>query len=182
MRQPLQENIVRKSLIAEMIGVLFPAIGPGQTPIIPDNGSMPDQVGLINAIIGINPLQEVIYNADAATASKTLSAQEISGAAQVYLGFTGTFGAGGALTLPTVAARIAALPASVQSNPIGICWQLRIINANTTQTLTMTTNTGWTLNGTMTVATATARDFVVTIGGTVAAPVAVIQNVGSLTV
>jgi hypothetical protein len=176
MRQPLQEMNVRKNRIAELIGTLFPAIGPGQTPNIPDNGAIPDQVGLVNAILGMNPLQEAVYNADAATASKTLSGTEMSGAAQVFLGFTGTFGAGGALTLPTVANLIASLPSVVQANPVGITWQLRVINVGTTQTLTMTTNTGWTLNGTMTLATATFRDFVVTI---TSATTAVIQNVGS---
>lgn len=167
---------MRKTRLALLIGSLFPAIGPGQIPNIPDNGALPDQVGLVNAILGINPLQEAIYNADAATASKTLSGTEMSGAAQVFLAFTGTFGAAGALTLPTVAALIAALPAAVQSNPVGITWQLRVINVGTTQTLTMTTNTGWTLSGTMTLATATFRDFVITITSLTTAS---IQNVGS---
>jgi hypothetical protein len=40
---------------------------------------------------------------------------------------------------------------------------LRIINENTTQTITVTTNTGWTLTGTMTIATNTFRDFVVNL-------------------
>jgi hypothetical protein len=167
---------VYKTRIAAIIGALFPAIGPGQVPVIPFNGALPDQIGLENAIMGINPLQEAIYNADAATASKTLSGQEMSGAAQVFLAFTGTFGAGGALTLPTIANLIQALPAVVQANPVGITWQLRIINVNTTQTLTVTTNTGWTLGGTMTVASQTFRDFVVTI---TSATTASIQAVGS---
>ncbi|MCP3713251.1 hypothetical protein M3I54_41420 [Paraburkholderia sp. CNPSo 3274] len=99
----------------------------------------------------------------------------MSGAAQVFLVFTGTFGTDGALTLSTVVALIAAPPAAAQSNPIGIIWQLRVINVGTTQTLTMTTNTGWTLSGTATLATATFRDFVVTI---TSATTASIQNVG----
>lgn len=170
---------MRKTVLARLIGFFFPAIGAGNTPLIPDNGALPDQIGLVNAMLGMNPFQEVSYSADAATASKTLSGQEICGGAQTYVAFTGTFAAAGALTLPTLANLIAALPQVLQANPIGICWQLRIINVGTTQTLTVTTNTGWTLNGLMTIATATFRDFVVTIGGTVAAPVAVIQNVGS---
>lgn len=166
---------MRKTLLARLVGLIFPAIGPGQVPNIPDLGALPDQVGLVNAILGMNPLQEAIYNADAATASKTLSGQEISGAAQCFLAFTGTAGAGVAATLPTVANLIAALPSAVQASPVGITWQLRIINVATTQTITMTTNTGWTLNGTMTVATTTWRDFVVTI---TSATTASIQNVG----
>ncbi|KWN69154.1 hypothetical protein [Burkholderia ubonensis] len=167
---------MRKNLLARLVGLMFPAIGPGQIPQIADLGAMPDQISLVNAIVGINPLQEAIYNADGATASKTLTATEISGAAQCFLAFTGTFGAGGAITLPTVAALIAALPSAVQSNPVGITWQLRIINVATTQTLTVTTNTGWTLNGTMTIATTVWRDFIVTI---TSATTATIQAVGA---
>ncbi|PRF97455.1 hypothetical protein [Burkholderia ambifaria] len=167
---------MRKTILARLVGLIFPAIGPGQNPNVPMNGALPDQTGLNASILGINPLQEAIYNADAATASKTLSATEISGAAQCFLAFTGTFGAGGALTLPTVANLIAALPAVVQANPVGLTWQLRVINVATTQTLTMTTNTGWTLAGTMTIATTVFRDFVVTI---TSATTASLQAVGA---
>ncbi|WP_153067620.1 hypothetical protein [Paraburkholderia graminis] len=167
---------MRKNRIAVLMGLVFPAIGPGQNPNLTMNGALPDQVGLNNAILGINPFQEVIYNADAATASKTLAATEICGAAQVYLAFTGTAGAGVAATLPTVANLIAALPATVQSSPVGLSWQLRIINVATTQTITVTTNTGWTVSGTATIATTVWRDFVVTI---TSATTATIQAVGA---
>lgn len=167
---------MRKNRIAALMGLVFPAIGPGQNPNLTMNGALPDQVGLNNAILGINPFQEVIYNADAATASKTLAATEICGAAQVYLAFTGTAGAGVAATLPTVANLIAALPAAVQSSPVGLSWQLRIINVATTQTITVTTNTGWTVSGTATIATTVWRDFVVTI---TSATTATIQAVGA---
>ncbi|MFT4068936.1 hypothetical protein [Paraburkholderia sp.] len=165
-----------KTRLASLIGLIFPAVGAGNTPNVPDNGALPDQLGLVNAILGMNPFQETGYFADAATASKTLTAQEMCGAAQNFLAFTGTFGAAGAITLPTAAALIAALPSVVQNNPVGISFQLRVINVATTQTLTMTTNTGWTLAGTMTLATATFRDFIVTITG---AATAVLQAVGS---
>jgi len=48
--------------LAELIGSLFPAI-QGQTPVIADIGSMPDQISLINAILSQNPWQAAIYNA-----------------------------------------------------------------------------------------------------------------------
>ncbi len=166
---------MRKLKLAAAMSALFPGIGPGQTPTLVMNGALPDQVGLVNAIVGINPFQEAIYNADAATASKTLGGSQISGATFEILAFTGTFGAGGAITLPTVANLIASLPAIPQATPVGLSWQLRVINVGTTQTLTMTTNTGWTLNGTMTLATATWRDFVITI---TSATTAQIQNIG----
>lgn len=164
-----------KKRMAAAISAMFPSIGPGQSPALVMNGAMPDQVGLVNAIVGINPFQEAIYNADAATASKTLGGSQISGATFNILAFTGTFGAGGAITLPTVAALIASLPAVPQQAPVGLSWQLRVINVGTSQTLTMTTNTGWTLNGTMTLATATWRDFIITI---TSATTATIQNIG----
>ena len=119
--------------------------------------------------------QEACYNANAATASTTLTAANVSGAAsQVDLAMTGTFGAAGALTLPTVAAMLASLPAP----SLGTSFKLRVINVASSQTLTMTTNTGWTLNGTMTIATATWREFIVTITGLGASPTATLQNVG----
>jgi hypothetical protein len=164
-----------KTRLKAVAAALFPSVGPGQLPSLVMSGALADQVGLINAILGINPLQEAIYNVDTATASKTLSGTEMSGASQVFLNFTGTFGAGGALTLPLIPALIAALPASVQGSPVGVTWQLRLINTATTQTLTVTTNTGWTLGGTQTVATNTWRDFVVTI---TSATTASIQSVG----
>lgn len=168
---------MRKTCIARSIGYLFPAVGAGNTPVIPDNGALPDQVGLVNAILGINPLQEVIYNAATNTSSFTLTGQQISGAAQNYLGLTGALAAAGALTLPTVAALIAALPSNVQASPVGICFQLRIINSSTGAfAWTVTTNTGWTLGGTQSIAQNTWRDFVVTI---TSATTASLQSVGT---
>jgi len=168
---------VRKTTLARLIGLLFPAIGPGQLPNIQDLGALPDQTSLINAILGINPLQEAIYNTAANTSAFTATGQQISGAAQVFLNLTGTLGAGAALTLPTVAALIAALPSAVQANPVGITWQLRVINSSSGAfAWTVTTNTGWTLGGTQSVAQNTWRDFVVTITSPTTAS---IQSVGT---
>jgi len=60
-RKPFKERIVRKIRLAELIGKLFPGI-QGALPVIPDNGSMPDQAGLINAIISANPFPATAYN------------------------------------------------------------------------------------------------------------------------
>jgi hypothetical protein len=64
----------------------------------------------------------------------------------------------------------------VQAAPIGTSWQVRILNQAGTQTWTVTTNTGWTLTGTMTIATATWRDFIIQI---TAAGAATITSVGA---
>lgn len=168
---------MRKNLLARLIGLMFPAIGPGQIPQIADLGAMPDQVSLVNAIVGINPLQEAIYNAASNTTAFTASGAQISGAAQCFFNLTGTLGAGAALTLPTVANLIAALPSAVQSSPVGITWQLRILNTSSGAfAWTVTTNTGWTLNGSMVVAQNTFVDFVLTI---TSATTATLQRVGT---
>ncbi len=168
---------MQKTRIAALIGMLFPAIGPGQTPNIPMLGALPDQTGLSNAILGVNPLQEAIYNAATNTTAFTAAGSQISGAAQVFFNLTGTLAAGQALTLPTVANLIASLPSVVQQNPVGMTWQLRVINSSSGAfAWTVTTNTGWTLSGTQSVAQNTFRDLVVTI---TSATTATIQSVGT---
>ncbi|EMN5130226.1 hypothetical protein RVV79_003342 [Burkholderia contaminans] len=168
---------MRKTLLARTIGLIFPAIGPGQTPNILMLGALPDQAGLSNAILGVNPLQEAIYNTAANTTAFTASGTQVSGAAQVFFNLTGTLAAGQALTLPTVANLIASLPSVVQQNPVGLTWQLRVINSSGGAfAWTVTTNTGWTLGGSMGVNQNTFRDFVVTI---TSATTASIQSVGT---
>ncbi|HEM7879088.1 TPA: hypothetical protein U2L31_005514 [Burkholderia contaminans] len=168
---------MRKTLMARLIGLIFPAIGPGQSPNLTMLGALPDQTGLSNAILGINPFQEVIYNVATNTTGFTATGAQISGAAQVYFNLNGTLGAGAALTLPTVASLIAALPASVQAAPVGLSWQLRVINSSGGAfAWTVTTNTGWTLGGTsQAIAQSTFQDYVVTI---TSATTASLQAVG----
>ena len=138
-----------------------------------DNGYASNSWLSIDQIAGLSTVAAQVYNTSAITASGTLTAANISGGNDaVYLGFTGTFGAGGAITLPTAAALIAALGAT---QSVGSSYILRILNIATTQILTVTTNTGWTVSGTATIATTTWRDFIVTINS---ATTATIQNVG----
>jgi len=70
---------------------------------------------------------------------------------------TSTGGSTPSLTLPLGTAMDTALPNAA----IGASYTLRIINANS-GTATIVTNTGWTLTGTLTLATNTTRDFVIT--------------------
>jgi hypothetical protein len=101
-----------------------------------------------------------------------LSAANITGGvAEVDLSYSGAAGAGYTLTLPTVAAMVLAMHAPA----VGTSFKLRIINNGSGQTATVTTNTGWTLNGTLTVANNTWRDFVVTLTSLTAAT---LQSVG----
>ncbi|WP_017776688.1 hypothetical protein [Paraburkholderia kururiensis] len=168
---------MRKSLLARLIGLIFPAIGAGNPPSIPDNGAMPDQIGLYNAVLGMNPFQETGYNAATNTAGFTLAGSQIAGAAQNFLNLTGTLAGAANAQLPTVAQLIAALPSNVQAAPTGLSFQLRVINSSAGAfAWTLTTNTGWTLNGTMSMAQNTWRDFIVTI---TSATTASIQAVGT---
>ncbi|HDR9243664.1 TPA: hypothetical protein QDB49_001211 [Burkholderia vietnamiensis] len=158
---------MRKTVLARLLGLIFPAVGAGNPPSIPDNGAMPDQIGLYNAVLGMNPFQETGYNVAANTSGFTLSAAQVSGAAQNFLNLTGTLGAGANAQLPTV----------VQNAPIGLSFQLRVINSSSGAfAWTVTTNTGWTLGGTMTIAQNTWRDFIVTI---TSATTATLQAVGT---
>lgn len=166
---------MRKKLLARLVGLLFPAI-QGALPNVPFNGALPDQTGLNNALLGVNPWPAVAYNAATNTASFTASPGQIMAAESTVLACTGAAGAGVALTLPTVAALLAAL--TLAQGVVGSAVTLRVVNT-TTQTITMTTAAGWTLNGTMTIATGAFRDFFVTITGIGASAAATLQDIGS---
>jgi hypothetical protein len=137
-----------------------------------DNGYAANTWLSIDQIAGLSTQAAQVYNTSAITASGTLTAANISGGSdQTVLAFTGTFSAPGAITLPLATALIAALG---PTQSVGSTYNLRIINTATSQTLTVTTNTGWTVNGTTTIATATWRDFIVTI---TSATTATIQDI-----
>jgi hypothetical protein len=112
------------------------------------------------------------YNAASSAVSFTATGAQISGgSAIVVLDLTGNPAGAANVTLPTVAALVAAL-----TNPIaGDSYNLRIKNSANSGTWTVVTNTGWTLTGTMTIATTVYRDFVLTLNSLSAAT---LQNVG----
>lgn len=155
---------MRKTRIAALIALLFPGIGAGSQVSLAFNGGIPDQQSLVNALNGINPLPQTNVQSAANTTGFTATGNQVAGAQDNVLLLTGTLGAGAALTLPTAANLLAALPANIQAAPIGTSFMLRIINASSGAfAWTVTTNTGWTLSGTMTVAQNTWRDFIATV-------------------
>lgn len=172
---------MRKSRISAAIGLLFPGV-QGQTPVIsPMLGALADQTGLINSILAINPWQAAIFNTASNTTGFTATQSQIMGAELTVLNLSGTLGAGAALTLPTVATLLATL--TPQQAVVGSTVQLRILNASSAAfSWTVTTNTGWTLNGTMSIAQTTFRDFIVTVTGVGASPTATIQEIGGGTI
>ena len=168
---------MRKLKLAEVIGAMFPGI-QGALPVIPDNGSMPDQVGLINAIISANPFPATAYNAAVNTTGFTATQQQTFAAEFTVLNLTGTLGAGAALTLPTVATILATLTPSQAQVGASIC--LRVINSGAGAFVwTVTTNTGWTLNGPMTVPNGGFRDFFATLTNVGTTPAAILQDIGT---
>lgn len=90
------------------------------------------------------------YQTNAATSGTTLTAANIAGANTasdplvVYLNMTGTLAGAANAQLPTVAAMVAVFPTPV----IGQTYILRVLNTSSGNfAWTVTTNTGWTLNG-----------------------------------
>lgn len=108
---------------------------------------------------------------NAATAAAALTGAQISGGSiEVDLSMTGALAGDAALTLPTVAALVAAITAAGFTPFAGQTYKLRILNISSGHTWTITTNTGWTLAGNAdTIATATYRDFVVNLTSLTAA-------------
>ena len=110
------------------------------------------------------------YAANTAATATTLSAISVAGTADqnttiAIINMTGTLGAGAAVTLPTVVDLDA-----IQNAQVGDAYILRVINSSSGAfAWTVTTNTGWTLNGTMTVAQNTWRDFIVQFNSTTTA-------------
>lgn len=169
---------MKKTTLAALIGSIFPGIiGPGNLPPVPALGAMPDISQLGAAILAVNPLQETNYNVATNVAAFTATGPQISGAAQNFLNLSGTLTAAIALTLPTVAALLASMPANIQANPVGVNFQLRILNSGAGAfAATVTTNTGWTLTGNLAVANLKFVDYIIQF---TTATTATIQSVGS---
>ncbi len=111
-------------------------------------------VGIGSGDITVPGTQAAVATADDGT-TQTLTAAMISGANEVYHRTVG--GTTPTLTMPLGSAMDTALP----NMKIGQSYKLRVINTNS-GTATVATNTGWTMTGTLTLATSTWRDFVVT--------------------
>ena len=168
---------MQKTRISALIGALLPGV-QGQVPTVTVLGALPDYTALGNTILSINPWQAAVYNAAANTTGFTATQGQIMSAEQTVLELTGTIGAGQALTLPTVATLLATL--TPQQAVVGSTCLLRIgRGANGAFNWTVTTNTGWTLNGTQTIAQSTFRDFIIQITAVGVAPTATCTQVGT---
>jgi hypothetical protein len=113
------------------------------------------------------------YNTNSATSGTTLTAANVTGAPDVTLDMTGTMGGDANAQLPTCSNLFAAIPNALA----GQSYRLRVVNGSSANHVwTLTTNTGWTLNGTMTIAQNTWRDFYVTLGSSTTAT---LQSIGT---
>jgi hypothetical protein len=100
------------------------------------------------------------YNVSASAVTFTATGAQITGgSAFVELDLTGNPAGAANVQLPTVAQLLTAI---VGPAP-GDTYVLRVKNTANSAAWTVTTNTGWTVNGTAAIQTATWRDFIVTI-------------------
>jgi hypothetical protein len=146
----------------------------GLERIFSDNGSAQGEMIMVSQIVGLGTIGAQVYNTSALAAAGTLTAAQVTGGnAAVFLDMTGAFSGAANIQLPTVASVVAALGAS---QGVGSTYRLRVINPSG-QTLTITTNTGWTFgaNGSYALLMESFRDFLVTI---TSATTATFQDVG----
>lgn len=116
-----------------------------------------DLNNLVNRLNSIEP--QLALNTATNTSGFTATGAQISGGlATTVLNLTGTLGAGANIQLPTASALVAALNANGIVPQANDSYELDIVNLSSANfAWTVTTNTGWTLNGTMTVAQNTMR-------------------------
>jgi hypothetical protein len=118
---------------------------------------------ITSKFVGNVPQQAYKTNANASGAVTLTAAQCSGGSVEVWVNCTGTQAGGFTITLPTVALLVTAMQGA-NINPLaGGSIILNVMATNgAAQTGTVTTNTGWTLTGTLTVADATYRKLLVT--------------------
>lgn len=125
--------------------------------------------GFIAVLNPTDTMPNFVYNKMTNTTAAVIAASQMAAVESVF-DMAGTLGAGATLTLPTVAALAATMPEWV----VGMTTKIRVINSGAGAfAWTLTTNTTWTMTGTMTVAQNTWRDFLVTfqsgVAGTITA-------------
>ncbi len=122
-----------------------------------------------------DPVKQVYSTNSSTSASLVLVAADIFGGATEHtLGLTGAISGASNAQLPTVSALVTGISNALS----GQTYKLRVINIGGTGSgvWTITTNTGWTLSGTMTIAVGGWRDFYVTLNSLTTATM---QSVGT---
>jgi hypothetical protein len=121
------------------------------------------------------------YKTNASAVSATATAAQVTGGVSfVELDLTGNPAGPANMQMPTAAAIIAVIAGlATGAAVIGHAWRLRVKNSGNSDTWTITTNTGITLAGTMTIATATWREFLIKV---TSATTVSVQNLGGASV
>ena len=133
-----------------------------------------------HTIVTQNVPMPIQFQTNAGATSMTLTAANVSGVAnlstpvEIDLSLTGAPSTAQTLTMPTPAALVANIPNAIA----GQTYKLRIINTGGTSSgvWTVGATSGWTLNGTMTIAVGAWTDFIVTLTSLSAI---VLQRVGA---
>jgi len=135
--------------------------------------------GTRGVLVSEQIVNQQIYSTNSSVSASTLltGANIFGGSIEHVLNLTGAISAASNAQLPTVANLLVAIGGLFQINQT---FKLRIINGGGSGSgvWTVTTNTGWTLNGTMTIAVGAWREFIVTLTAP-ATPTATLQSVGA---
>lgn len=145
--------------ICEFFGRIFslPIIAPFPPGVVADNSAL---FGLLGMWANLNNYAESIVAVTTAGTNTTLTpAQLLAGVTKLNAGASGGF----TITLPSTSAIIAALGPTIPTNGT-YAERVSIENNNVAQTGTVTAgDANTTLTGTMTVATNTCREFILTV-------------------
>jgi hypothetical protein len=163
-------------------GTLAGYANPGDLLADTTNGNLYQNIGtlasptwsIFESSGDIAPVPQQAYNAvSTAPTSNALAltgANITGGSVKTILNLTAALSAGAAADLPTVAALVTAMEAAGITPAPGASYELEIMNTSSgNYAWTVTTATGWTLTGTMTIAQNTLRRFVVTFTSLTAA-------------
>lgn len=136
--------------------------------------------GVWHALLSAPGGAQQVYNSAGNTTAFTATGANIcGGTVEVTLDLTGALGGNANLTLPTVANLVTAMTVAGLNPQAGMTYELNIVSRAAANTWTVTTNTGWTLTGAMTVGpTGQMRKFYVTLTSLTAA---VLRSIGTWT-
>jgi len=137
--------------------------------------------GVLAPLVQAQNINQQVYSVNSSTSSSTLltGANISGGSIEHTLDLTGAITSASNAQLPTVANLLTAIGGLTHIN--NQTYKLRVINSGGSGSgvWTVTTNTGWTLNGTMSIAVGAWREFIVTITDPVSAISASLQSIGA---
>lgn len=135
--------------------------------------------GTWHSIMSSTAAQQAYVAVSTNTGFTLTGAQIAGGTTYVFLDLTGSLGGNANVQLPTVAALVTAMTVAGVNPAAGMSIELVVCERSAANTWTITTNTGWTLTGTMTLgASGVTRKFILTLTSLTAAT---LTSLGSFT-